>query len=134
MESAGRGGGWGRDSRDGRLLVAVERDSRSAELHRHPADRGHRVPRILSRERGEYLWKHAATEVERTKGGPGAVRAATDILRHQEALYGLGQQTVPVQTDPTPDEMGRWVAALLHSVGVTMPGGSRHFRCAIQRR
>lgn len=77
--------------------------------------------RLLSRERGEYLWRHAANEVERTKGGANAVRTATDVLRHQDSLYGLGQQTVRVQSDPTPDELARVVSSLLASVGVVMP-------------
>jgi hypothetical protein len=77
--------------------------------------------RLLSRERGEFLWAHASEEVQRSKGGPAAVRAATDVLRHQASIDGLTQQTVRVQTDPTPEEMHRWAEALLQSVGMSLP-------------
>ena len=77
--------------------------------------------RLLSRERGEYLWKHASEEVQRSKGGPAAVRAATDVLRHQASIDGLTQQTLNVQTTPTPEELTRWAASLLQSVGFAVP-------------
>lgn len=47
----------------------------------------HAELREIARERGEWLWRHAATDVEDRR--PGAVRAAVATLQRQAALDGL---------------------------------------------
>ncbi|MFD4957538.1 hypothetical protein [Microbacterium sp. NPDC058389] len=75
--------------------------------------------RGIARARGEWLWRHAAEDVEKRR--PGAVRAAVAALQRQAALDGLDVPQAHVLVTPTEAEYQMLVARILGASGIEAP-------------